>query len=148
MLLYKPTNIASTGTANSFIKASHVTKTRHAHQVTAATLHGLMQWASETTKTKRDIMTMDQWCAMRAHKMFSLTKTLSLEILMLLYIRANLIFNYTRSHWRRLSHGCLLSTTYTIVGGYLYTFDAALLETSWCPRGNPCWNICGAQDRQ
>ena len=29
-------NIASTGTADSFIKASHVTKTRHAYQASAA----------------------------------------------------------------------------------------------------------------
>jgi hypothetical protein len=29
-------DIASSGTANSFINASHVTKTRHAHQVTVA----------------------------------------------------------------------------------------------------------------
>ncbi len=38
-------NIASTGTADSFVKASHVTKTRHAHQVTAASLHTLLQKA-------------------------------------------------------------------------------------------------------
>ena len=31
-------DIAETGTADSFIKASHVTKMRHAHQATAATL--------------------------------------------------------------------------------------------------------------
>ena len=34
-------NIASTGTADSFVKASHVTKTRHAHQATAASLYML-----------------------------------------------------------------------------------------------------------
>ena len=31
--------VASAGTADSFLKASHVTRTRHAHQVTASTLH-------------------------------------------------------------------------------------------------------------
>ena len=30
--------VASLGTANSFLKASHITKTRHAHQVSAASL--------------------------------------------------------------------------------------------------------------
>ena len=31
--------VASTGTAQSFLKASHVTRTRHAHQVTAGSLY-------------------------------------------------------------------------------------------------------------
>ena len=31
--------IASSGTADSFLKASHITRTRHAHKVTAASLH-------------------------------------------------------------------------------------------------------------
>ena len=30
--------VAKSGTADSFLKASHITRTRHAHQVTAATL--------------------------------------------------------------------------------------------------------------
>lgn len=38
-------NIASTGTTNSFINVSHVTKTRHAHQATAASLHILLHCA-------------------------------------------------------------------------------------------------------
>ena len=32
-------NVASAGTAESFLKASQVTRTRHAHQVTACSLH-------------------------------------------------------------------------------------------------------------
>ena len=35
-------NVASSGTADSFLKASHVSRTRHAHQVTACSLHILM----------------------------------------------------------------------------------------------------------
>jgi hypothetical protein len=31
-------DLASTGTADSFIKASHISQTRHAHQVTASSL--------------------------------------------------------------------------------------------------------------
>jgi hypothetical protein len=34
-----PANVASSGTADSFLKASHVSRTRHAHQVTACSLH-------------------------------------------------------------------------------------------------------------
>ena len=40
-------NVASSGTADSFLKASHVSRTRHAHQVTACSLHILMCRAYE-----------------------------------------------------------------------------------------------------
>ena len=35
-------NIASPGTAESFLKASHISRTRHAHEVTASSLYVLM----------------------------------------------------------------------------------------------------------
>jgi len=35
-------NVASSGTADSFLKASHISRTRHAHQVTACSLHIFM----------------------------------------------------------------------------------------------------------
>jgi len=38
-------DIAGAGTADSFIKVSHVTKTRHAHQVTAGSLRVLLDRA-------------------------------------------------------------------------------------------------------
>ena len=38
-------NVASAGTADSFLKSSHVTRTRHAHQITACSLHILMHKA-------------------------------------------------------------------------------------------------------
>ena len=37
--------IASLGTSKSYINVSHVTKTHHAHQVTAASLYTLLQQA-------------------------------------------------------------------------------------------------------
>ena len=40
-------NVASSGTADSFLKASHVSRTRHAHEVTACSLHILMCRAYE-----------------------------------------------------------------------------------------------------
>ena len=43
-----PANIASSGAADSFIRASHVTKTRHAHQVTSATLYALLRHTVKT----------------------------------------------------------------------------------------------------
>ena len=36
-------NIATAGTADSFLKAAHLTRTRHAHQVTAVTLAKLQR---------------------------------------------------------------------------------------------------------
>ena len=38
-------NIASSGTADSYLKVSHVTRTRHAHQVTASSLYILLHKA-------------------------------------------------------------------------------------------------------
>lgn len=47
--------IASAGTADSFLRASHVTRTRHAHQVTASSLYILMQKAfAQYTETHED----------------------------------------------------------------------------------------------
>ena len=37
--------IATSGTANSFLKSSHLTRTRHAHQTTCVALHELQQQA-------------------------------------------------------------------------------------------------------
>ena len=53
--------IASSGTANSFILASHVTKTRHAHQVTAASLYALLQRAYTDA-----VQPFEEWCIQRA----------------------------------------------------------------------------------
>jgi len=90
-------NIASTGTADSFISVSHVTKTRHAHQVTAACIHILLHCVYDEYKldisavSNADVLSLDEWCELRArqcvHFQYWLT-TFSLEILLLLYIRA------------------------------------------------------------
>ena len=46
--------VASPGVANSFLTASHITQTRRAHQVTAASLHLLMKKAyEEHSKTEK-----------------------------------------------------------------------------------------------
>ena len=42
------------GTADSFVRYSHVTKTRHAHQVSAATLHTLLKQAYSKDCTPDD----------------------------------------------------------------------------------------------
>ena len=41
--------VVSAGTADSFLKASHITRTRHAHQVTANRLYILLKGLMSTT---------------------------------------------------------------------------------------------------
>lgn len=58
--------IISSGTADSFLKASHVTKTRHAHQVTAATLYILQRKAysdyQECSEESQCQVSFEEWC--------------------------------------------------------------------------------------
>ena len=88
-------NIASTGTAESFINVSHVTKTRHAHQVTAASIHNLLHRAYAEYKREvaadMNVLSLEQWCEVRAQEsvqFYYWLKTLALEIVMLLYVRS------------------------------------------------------------
>ena len=86
-------DIASTGTADSFIRASHVTKTRHAHQVTAASIHTVLHqaYAAYTSATDGDVLPLEQWCIMRVQQSVQFDycmKVLSLELSLLLFVRA------------------------------------------------------------
>ena len=91
-------DIANSGTANSFIHARHVTKTRHAHQLTAASLYTLLQQAYSEDCTPDDSNAMqpdsppfEEWCIQRAKASVHFDywlKTLSLELLLLRYIRS------------------------------------------------------------
>lgn len=75
---------------------SHVTKTRHAHQVTAASVHTLLhhayaEYESEAAVEAAAVLSLEQWCEMRAQQSVQFDywlKTLSLEIIMLLYVRS------------------------------------------------------------
>ena len=93
--------IASSGTADSFIKAAHVTKTRHAHEVTAACLYALIQRAytdysisvgpNQNGTDEEVALSFQEWCSIRANKCVHFDywmKTLSLELLLLVYIRS------------------------------------------------------------
>ena len=57
--------VASPGVANSFLTASHITRTRRAHQVTAASLYLLMKKAYEehrkTEETDGPARAFDEW---------------------------------------------------------------------------------------
>ena len=52
--------LASSGIANSFLKVSHLTRTRHAHQVTAASLHILQQKAYSEYRGQ-NALSFDEW---------------------------------------------------------------------------------------
>lgn len=84
--------IASSGTADSFLKASHITKTRHAHQVTVASLNILMnkayiQYCEDTSVP----MAFDMWKTNMekkspTFKFWSLTIKFQVKVLM--YVRS------------------------------------------------------------
>ena len=66
-------DVASAGVADSFIKASHVTKTRHAHQATAAAVHVLLhqaydEYISQTQEDGTCAMALEEWCAAQAQQ--------------------------------------------------------------------------------
>ena len=58
--------VASAGTAESFLKATHVTRTRHAHQVTASCLYILLKksYASylELSEPGDQHQAFEEWC--------------------------------------------------------------------------------------
>ena len=93
--------IASSGTADSFIKATHVTKTRHDHEVTAACLYALIRRAysdystsvvSNQNEADEEVaLCFQEWCSMQANKCVHFDywmKTLSLELLLLVFIQS------------------------------------------------------------
>ena len=88
-------NIASTGTADSYLKVSHVTRTRHAHQVTASSLNILLHKAyteySSSQKNEESLSSLEAWCQERAkaspqfHFWFTI---LQLELQVMIFVRS------------------------------------------------------------
>ena len=91
--------IASSGTADSILKASHLTRTRHAHQVSPLALAKLHQDAflGMVTEKPHDDQTKDAW----RQDMISKSPTfpywdtiLNMEILGLIFVRAHREHNF------------------------------------------------------
>ncbi|KAG0723068.1 hypothetical protein GWK47_043326 [Chionoecetes opilio] len=87
--------VATSGTADSFLKASHVTRTRRAHQVTASSLYVLQQSAySEHIQTLEDaseVVPFEDWCdaSSDACPQFQFWYfILQLELAVMVYVRA------------------------------------------------------------
>lgn len=85
--------VATPGTADSFLKAAHVTRTRRAHQVTACSLYSLMEkaYTEDNLHAGDDRKSLENWCAERAkscpqfHFWFLI---LQLEIEVMIYVRS------------------------------------------------------------
>uniref|UniRef100_UPI00358F05C7 uncharacterized protein n=1 Tax=Myxine glutinosa TaxID=7769 RepID=UPI00358F05C7 len=95
--------IATAGTADSFLRAAHVSRTRRAHQVTVAALHILQHRAYDiynerATARDEEPLEFEAWCDQRAAAcpQFQYWATvLNLELCILLYIRSLRESNFT-----------------------------------------------------
>lgn len=116
--------VASTGVAESFLKVSHLMRTRHAHQVTAASLHVLKKEAYQLyTQVTEDDPPMDfqLWCADMRQKspQFEFwSKILDFELLILLFIHSLREGNF-ELYVETLSQlaKCFFALDHTTVGG-------------------------------
>ncbi|KAK0146492.1 hypothetical protein N1851_014183 [Merluccius polli] len=87
-------DIASSGTADSFLKAAHVTRSRRAHQITAAALNILQHRAHDKyCQTQRDGVPLhfEAWCQQRADNIPQFqywSIVLELELLMLVFVHS------------------------------------------------------------
>eukprot|EP00058_Branchiostoma_floridae_P021206 XP_002606696.1 hypothetical protein BRAFLDRAFT_72537 [Branchiostoma floridae] len=88
--------VASSGTAESFLSAASITRTRQAHQITACSLYQLMKaaysdYCTEAADNSEELLSFDAWCDSRKlqspqFQFWSLV--LSMELVILLLIRA------------------------------------------------------------
>ena len=87
-------HVTSAGKAESMLRASHVVRTRHAHQVTAASLHILLQRAyTEYASRCEQVSTLSfaDWCEAQCklHPQFQYWHiTLQFELCILLFVRS------------------------------------------------------------
>ena len=90
-------NVATVGTADSFLKAAHVTRTRHAHQVTAMTLTKLQRDSFHEMSSGSSILFEDWRCDMiKNSPTFAFwDMILQLELLVLIFVRSHREKNFT-----------------------------------------------------
>jgi hypothetical protein len=83
-------DITTAGTADSFLRAAHVARTRRAHQVTAAALYFLQHRAYENSD-KDGPLGFRKWCSKREENCPQFqywTTVMSLELCLLVYVRS------------------------------------------------------------
>ena len=88
-------NIASSGTADSFLHASHVTRTRRAHQITASSLYILHKKAfleyQGRLEDENAQLSFENWCSNKSvhHPQFKFWfLVLQIELAIMIFIRA------------------------------------------------------------
>ncbi|PFX17994.1 hypothetical protein AWC38_SpisGene17659 [Stylophora pistillata] len=91
------TGVATQGVAESFLSASHVTRTRRAHQVTATSLHVLMSKAYSVYQAKlreneqENLLSKEEWkdaLSKKSPQFHYWSKVLNLELICLRLVRA------------------------------------------------------------
>ena len=88
--------VTSAGTADSFLRASHVSRTRRAHQVTAAALFTLQKnaynhYIDQLGDTGIEQLEFDDWCQQKAEtcpQFHYWATVLELELTLLVYVRS------------------------------------------------------------
>ena len=96
-------DIASSGTAASFLSASSVTRTRQAHQITASCMYNLLKnayeyYSNEAVANADAILSFETWCQKRlkASPQFHFRHlVLSMELTILSFVRAFREANFT-----------------------------------------------------
>lgn len=104
--------VATSGTADSFLKSSHLTRTRHAHQITCVALHKLQYQAFELLGDGRSF---EQWRKDMIKKSPTIQywdTILSIEILILVFVRAHRENNFS-----------LFVEVLEIIVGFFFAFD-------------------------
>lgn len=88
-------DVATAGTADSFIKVANIKRTRKAHQVTVSALYALLQSAYAKYQQNLDdddcALSFDDWCAQKALQVpqFHIWYlTMQLELLLLIFLRS------------------------------------------------------------
>ncbi len=84
-------DVASSGTADSFLKASHLTRTRHAHQVTALTLVELQNEAWKCV-TSQESLSFEDW------KKTMISRSPTFHFWSIILQIEILVFNFVRAH--------------------------------------------------
>ncbi len=119
--------IATSGTADSFLHASHLMRTRHSHQVTLLALSNLQHEAWQ--KASQEGESFEAW----KQRMTSKSPTFKyweivrqFEILVCVFIRAHIVSKtstFSWSHWKHWHHGSLLLIISTMLDGFLFILE-------------------------
>ena len=92
--------VATAGVADSFLKVSHLTRTRRSHQITALVLSKLQQDAWKSTmrsKTTDEQVLFEEWCQtmIRKHPTFQYWDMIfEFEILVLIFVRSHRVNDF------------------------------------------------------